>query len=59
MSANVFGLAYDWVADNIYYTNYDSSSGHIGVCSLRSRACAIIIDNLYYPLNIALHPQTR
>ena len=57
-STNVYGIAYDWVADNIYYAKYDNYGGHIGVCSLRSRACAIIVDKVY-PRHIALHPQSR
>ena len=50
---SVRGMAYDWLEDNIYYT--DDAMGHVGVCSVKTQACTVIADeDVDAPYGIAL-----
>ena len=50
---SVRGMAYDWLEENIYYT--DDAMGHIGACSVKTQACTIIADEgVDAPYGIAL-----
>ena len=51
----ITGLAYDWIANNIYYMN----TNHVGVCDGTGTNCAVLIhDTKLEPLKIVLYPRS-
>ena len=50
----VTGIAYDWIGENIYYTNGD----HVGACARNGENCTVLLkDPRNPPLRIALDPK--
>ena len=48
------GIAYDWIGENIYYTNGD----HVGACARNGENCTVLLkDPRNPPLRIALDPK--
>ena len=51
---SVAGIAPDWNASNIYYT--DNVLRHIGVCNLNTGSCSVLInEGLIEPTGIAIY----
>jgi DNA-binding beta-propeller fold protein YncE len=51
------GIAVDWIADNIYFT--ESRGGRIDVVNLEGRFRRVLVDNLSSPRGLAVDPSQR
>ena len=47
-----YGLAYDWMGQNIYYTD----GKQIGVCPQNGKNCTVVIDDLEECTGIVVDP---
>lgn len=51
------GIAVDWIADNVYFT--ESRGGRIDVVNLNGRYRHILVDGLGSPRGLAVDPKVR
>ena len=46
VNRTVTGLAYDWIGENVYYTD----GKQIGMCALRLKNCTIVMPSMKDPI---------
>ena len=58
-TGKVYGIAFDWIAKNIYYADFDNNQ--IGVCTQTGGSCAVLLENMTalvsWPTGIAIDPE--